>query len=278
MSASEPFLTRADHGPVVTLTLNRPERRNALGGEVIEQLSEALTHADHDPGVCAIVLTGAGPTFCSGMDLKEIVGPRSTPEAEKETVSGVQAIADLLMQVHRLSKPTIAALNGDALAGGAGLATACDFIIAAESARIGYPEVRRGLVAAIVLHDLVRQVGERRARWLLLTGLPIDAYEAERWGLFNRVVPSAETLGEAIGLGRELVASAPRAIATTKRLIAEASGRPIDLRGAAAVTAQVRVSEEAQEGILAFLERRPAAWMSRVTSPPPGEGAPAGRE
>jgi methylglutaconyl-CoA hydratase len=278
MSPSGPFLTRADHGPVVTLTLNRPDRRNALGGELIDQLSEALTHADHDPGVCAIVITGAGPTFCSGMDLKEIAGPWSTPEAEKEAVAGVQAIADLMMQVHQLSKPTIAALNGDALAGGAGLATACDFIVAAESARIGYPEVRRGLVAAIVLHDLVRQVGERRARQLLLTGLPIDAYEAERWGLVNRVVPASECLREAVGLGQDLVASAPRAIEATKRLIAEASGRPIDLRGAAAITAQVRVSEEAQEGIRAFLERRPAAWMLRAASHPPEEGAPAGRE
>jgi methylglutaconyl-CoA hydratase len=180
-----------------------------------------------------------------------------------------------LTQVHRLGKPTIAALNGDALAGGAGLAMACDLVIAAEPARIGYPEVRRGLVAAIVMHDLVRQVGERRARQLLLTGLPIGVVEAERWGLVNRVVPAQECLTEAIAMGQSLVACAPRAIETTKRLIAEASGRPLDLRGAAAITAQTRVSEEAHEGIRAFLEKRSPAWEGHAKGVSTAGGPPS---
>jgi methylglutaconyl-CoA hydratase len=277
MSGNGPFVVRADRGPVVVLTLNRPERRNALGSELIDQLSDALGHADHEPGVRAVVITGAGPAFCAGMDLKEIVDPAEIPEAEKSAVERAQAIADLLSQVHQMSKPTIAALNGDALAGGAGLATACDFVIAAESARLGYPEVRRGLVAAMVMHDLVRQVGERRARWLLLTGMPIGAVEAERWGLVNRVVPANSCLDEAIDLGHALVGSAPRAIETTKRLIAEASGGPPDLRGAAAITAQAQVSEDAREGIRAFLEKRPTEWEASRGGGPSESSSPSHR-
>jgi methylglutaconyl-CoA hydratase len=273
MTRNGPFVERNDQGPVVVLTLNRPDRRNALGSELIEQLSNALTHADLDTSVRAVVITGAGPSFCAGMDLKETLGPNATPESEKSAVAQVQAIADLLTQVHQLSKPTIAALNGDALAGGAGLALASDFVIAAETVRIGYPEIRRGLVAAMVMQDLVRQVGERRARSLLLTGVPIGAAQAERWGLVNRVVPADCCLREAIALGNQLVASAPQAIETTKRLLAEASGRPLDLRGAAAITAQARVSEEAMEGVRAFLEKRPPDWEVRPPGGPSVKGS-----
>jgi methylglutaconyl-CoA hydratase len=264
MSENAPVLNRAEHGPVCVLTLNRPERRNALGSALIDALSDALDQAEVDFSVRSIVITGAGPAFCAGLDLKENGEAGSTLEAERSAVAREQAIADLLNQVHHFSKPTIAALNGDALAGGAGLATACDFVIAAESAHLGYPEVRRGMVAAMVLHDLVRQVGERRARALLLTGTPIAAAEAEAWGLVNRVVATEACLDEAIALGRTLLACGPRAIETTKRLIADAIGRPHDLRGAAAITAQVRISDEAQEGIRAFLERRAPEWETRA--------------
>jgi methylglutaconyl-CoA hydratase len=263
MNENAPLVSRTDHGPVCVLTLNRPERRNALGAALIEALSEALEQAECDSRVRAVVITGAGPTFCAGMDMKEGGEAGSSLEAEQSEVARGQAIADLLSQVHQLSKPTIAALGGDALAGGAGLATACDFVIAAEGAHLGYPEVRRGLVAAMVLHDLVRQVGERRARSLLLTGTPISALQAEQWGLVNRVVAADNCIAEAVALGQTMVACGPCAIETTKRLIADASGRPRDLRGAAAITAQVRVSDEAQEGIRAFLERRAPEWETR---------------
>jgi methylglutaconyl-CoA hydratase len=262
---SEPFVLRADHGLVAVLTLNRPERRNALSRGVIAELSDAMSEVAIEMGIRAVVLTGAGPTFCAGLDLKEAVAVSPFPEAEKIAVADARAIADLVGQVHNLGKPTIAALNGDALAGGAGLASACDFVIAAAHARIGYPEVRRGLVAAIVLHDLIREVGERRARALLLTGEPIGAAEAERWGLINRVVPAETCLSEAVALGCSLVESAPLAIQTTKRLLQDASGRPADLRGAAAITAAVRVSDEAREGMRAFIERRPPRWAARPT-------------
>jgi methylglutaconyl-CoA hydratase len=257
---SEPAILRDDRGSVVILTLNRPHRRNALSRDLVVELSDQLTKIEAESGTRAVVLTGSDPVFCAGMDLKESLDSSGTPESEQRAIADLQGIADLVDQLHRLSKPTIAALNGDAFAGGAGLAGACDFVIAAEQARIGYPEVRRGLVAAVVMHDLVRQVGDRRARFLLLTGEPISASEAERWGLINRVVPSQSCLTEAVGLGASLTASAPGALATTKRLLDETSGRPANLRGPAAVTAAIRVSEEAEEGMLAFLEKRQPRW------------------
>lgn len=257
---SVPTVLRHDQGSVVILTLNRPHRRNALSRDLVAELSDHLTKIEAEAGHHAVVLTGAAPVFCAGMDLKESLDSRGTPESEKQAVADLDGLADLVDQLHRLSKPTIAALNGDAFAGGAGLAVACDFVIAADHSRIGYPEVRRGLVAAVVMHDLVRQVGDRRARSLLLTGEPISASEAERWGLINRVVAAESCLAEAVALAASLKASAPRAVATTKRLLDETSGRPNDLRGPAAVTAAIRISDEAEEGMLAFIEKRPPRW------------------
>jgi methylglutaconyl-CoA hydratase len=257
---SEPTVLRSDQRPIAIVTLNRPDRRNALSRALIAELSDVLGGLAVEQGVRAIVITGAGPTFCAGMDLKEAASLGSSTEAEKAAVQDAQALADLIDQLHHLSRPTVAALNGDALAGGAGLALACDVVIASSAARIGYPEVRRGLAAAIVIHDLVRQVGDRRARQLLLTGDPVSAQQAESWGLVNRVVPPDRCLDEALAQARGLAGAAPQALATTKRLLDEAAGRPKSLRGAAAVSAAVRVADEAIEGIRAFLEKRPPSW------------------
>jgi methylglutaconyl-CoA hydratase len=257
---STPLVLRADHGPVAVVTLNRPERRNALSRALLAELSDRLDGLAVELGVRVLVLTGAGPTFCAGMDLKEAADPAASPESEQRAVDDAHAIAHLIDQVHRFPRPTVAALQGDALAGGAGLALACDFVVAASSARVGYPEVKRGLVAAIVMHDLVRQVGDRRARQLLLGGSPIGADEAERWGLVNRVVSPERCLAEALDLARSLIDGAPLALASTKRLLDEATGRPADLRGAAAISAAVRVGDEAREGMAAFVEKRDPAW------------------
>jgi methylglutaconyl-CoA hydratase len=276
----ESLVVRETHGPVALLVLNRPDRRNALSRALVAELGDALTSLASDPSVRSVVLTGADPTFCAGMDLKEAEAAGHGDEAEKRAVADVRGIADLIQQLHDLPKPTVAALNGDAYAAGAGLATACDFVLAAEGARIGYPEVRRGLVAAVVLHDLVRQVGDRRARALLLSGEPIDAAEAERWGLVNWVVAPEQCRAEALGVARKLMDTGPRAVATLKRLIDESSGRPADLRGAAAVSAAVRVSDEAMEGMRAFLEKRPPSWAVEPTPAPPlapSAGSPADR-
>ncbi len=254
-------------GPVALITINRPERRNALSTPILNGLGDAIDEARYTPTVRAIVLTGSGRAFCAGMDLKDGArgGSFLDPEAEHTAVDNTKAIADLFMQIHGCPKPVIACMNGDAFAGGAGLAMACDLVIAADSARIGYPEVRRGLVAAIVMHDLVRLVGDRRARQLLLTGDPISAEEALRWGLVNRVVPLGDCLDVAIALGHTLAEAGPIAQATTKRQLDEASNRPHDLRGSAAISAAVRVSDEAIEGIAAFLEKRAPRWTGLLT-------------
>jgi methylglutaconyl-CoA hydratase len=259
---NSPLVTRDDHGPIVVLTLNRPDRRNALSRGLVTALSDALDRLKVEQGPRVLVLTGAGPTFCAGMDLKEAFQRGEDDSAEAAAITDVQALADLINQLHRFSRPTIAALNGDALAGGAGLALACDFVLAVAGARIGYPEVRRGLVPAVVMHDLVRQVGDRRARELVLTGRPIAADHAERWGLINRAVPGESVLQEALELARALLESAPRAVATSKQLLDEVTNRPTDLRGAAAVSASVRVTDEAREGMRAFLEKRSPSWTS----------------
>jgi methylglutaconyl-CoA hydratase len=253
-------------GAVVVLTLNRPERRNALSRALLVQLRDAVDDVGVDVDARAVVLTGAGAAFSTGMDLKEAAEMHAAPDGEHAMVAVSKEFADLLQRIHTLSEPVIAAVNGDALAGGAGLMTACDLAVAAEGARIGYPEVRRGLVAAIVMHDLSRQVGDRRARQLLLTGDFISSDVAHDWGLVNAVVPAERCLEEAIRMAEGLIVNGPAAMATTKRLLDETGGRPPNLRGAAAISAVVRASEEAQEGIRAFVEKRPPRWATPRSS------------
>ncbi len=259
---SESLILTHDIGSVCMIVLNRPEKRNALNRALVAELSDVLSRIAATLEVRAVVLTGAGSVFCAGMDMKEAELASTDPECERLAIDDLRGLADLLQQLRTLGKPTVAALNGDALAGGAGLATACDLIVASERARMGWPEVKRGLVAAVVLHDLVRQAGERRARELLLTGEPIAAGQAERWGLVNRVVEPELVTDEALALARSLIGSGPRAIATLKRLIDETTQRPSDLRGSAAISAAIRISDEAGEGIRAFLEKRPPRWAS----------------
>jgi methylglutaconyl-CoA hydratase len=264
------FISRDDRGPVAVFTLDRPLQRNALSRALLAQLRDGIDKVKVDEKIRAVVLTGAGVAFCTGMDLKEAAAMDAAADAEVQTIATLEEFADLLQRLHALPKPTVAAVNGDALAGGAGLMMACDLAIAAETARIGYPEVKRGLVAAIIMHDLTRQVGDRRARELLLGGEPISSKVAHDWGLVNRVTPNDACLHEAIVVAEELAQSGPKALALTKRLLDEAAGRPHDLRGAAAVSGSVRLSPEAQEGIHAFVEKRWPAWAwSRAE-----EGAP----
>jgi methylglutaconyl-CoA hydratase len=260
MTDSSACVLRSDDGPVAILTLNRADRRNALSRALMNELGDHLDRAHHDPTVRALVLTGAGTVFSAGMDLREAARERGSTEGEQHAVVTLQEFADLVQMLHTLPKPTIAALNGDALAGGAGLMAACDFVVASSTARIGYPEVLRGLVPAIVMHDLTRSLGDRRARQLVLAGELITASQAYDWGLVSQVASPENCLAEAIRIGKKSVHFAPQAVATIKRLLDEAQNRPQNLRGAAAVSAAIRVSEEAQEGMKAFLEKRPPRW------------------
>lgn len=211
-----PVLVSQD-GRVCTITLNRPEARNALSKELLEQLSSALDRAAEDPDVGAIVLTGNGQAFCSGADLKE--GARNLGD------DAFQANYDRStqsMQVHRqlprLSKPVIAAVNGPAVAGGCGLAMSCDLVFAGEGARFGYPEVNRGLVAAMVMVSLSRLVGRRQALDLLLSGRLIPADEAKELGLINTVVADENVVTAAQAYAAELAAKPASALQYTKDL------------------------------------------------------------
>jgi methylglutaconyl-CoA hydratase len=263
------LVERNDFGPVAVLTLNRPEQRNALSRSLVARLRDAVDLVESDSTIRAVVLTGAGPVFCAGLDLKEARENGVGPEAEDKSIAALNEFADLVQRIHTLSKPTIAAINGDALAGGAGLMAACDLAIAADSARIGYPEVRRGLVAAIVMHDLCRQIGDRRARQLLLSGDLIPSKVAHEWGMVNTITAAEWCVQQAIQVAHSLAECAPGALAWTKRMLDEATLRPPDLRGAAAVSASVRASEEAREGILAFVEKRPPRWATAGASASP---------
>lgn len=258
----EPLVIVGHDGPVTTLTLNRPAARNALSRALVSALADALEDAEARASTRAVVLAATGPVFCAGMDLKE-KGARPEPgdeEAERRAVGDAQAIGDVLDRLHTLDKPTIAAVQGDAYGGGAGLVMACDYAIAAESAAIGFPEVRRGLAACMVLHDLVRHAGDRRARGLLLTGEPISAVVARDWGLINEVAAGSGVAPRARAVALNMAKGGPIALATTKRLLDEATHRPKTLRGAAAVTAVLRVSEEGAEGLRAFAEKRSPRW------------------
>jgi methylglutaconyl-CoA hydratase len=257
---SDSLVIRPDRGPVAVLTLNRPDQRNALSRALVAQLRDAVDRIGDDKFVRVLIVTGAGPAFCAGMDLKEAAAEGPGIDAEQDTVVVLEEFADLLQKLHTLPKPTVAAVNGDAIAGGAGLMAACDVAIAEEATRIGYPEVRRGLVAAIVMHDLTRQLGDRRARQMLLGGRLISATLACHWGLVNAVSTGGHCLDDALELANGLAECAPGAMATTKKLLDEAASRPRDLRGAAAVSASVRCSDEAREGIFAFIEKRRPAW------------------
>lgn len=255
-----PLIVRQDHGAVTVLALNRPEKRNALSQALIGALTRNLNGLANARGVRAVVLTGTGDAFCAGMDLKEAFAPVDTEADEQRAIVEVQALGDLLDQVHAFPKPTIAAVNGPALAGGAGLAMACDFVVMSETAQIGYPEVLRGLVPAMVLHELVRLVGQRRARELLLAGQPVASNQAVLWGLANEVVPPERLMERTLAVGGSLALGSPHAQSTIKQLLDEATARPASLREAAAVTAAVRTSGDAQEGIAAFFEKRPPRW------------------
>lgn len=208
-----------NRGAVRILTLNRPEKRNALNTELTRALLEALRAADADDSVGALVLTGAGPGFCAGADLAEFK-ELSDPKA-------AEARAELTMQLHlcfsKISKPVVTAINGPAMGGGAGLAIAGDLAVMAENAKIGYPETKHGIVAAIVLANLVRQVGLKAAFELVALAEPIDAARALALGMVNRVEPSQRLMEEATWLAEKLAAVSRPAMAATKRLFHQAA-------------------------------------------------------
>ena len=214
-----------NHGAVRVLTMNRPDKLNALNFALTRALLEGLKEAEADDTVGCVILTGAGRGFCAGADTTEF--KELTPENQKL----VEERAQLTMSLHRLfslmSKPVISAINGFAMGGGAGLALACDMALAGEGAKIGYPEVKHGIVAAIVMPNLVRQVGRKAAFELLATGQTISGARAVELGMINRVVPDDKLMEEALSLGHVVSGFGRQAMSTTKALFHEVVDLPL---------------------------------------------------
>lgn len=240
---------------VTRLTLNRAEKRNALSVELLQSLLAALTAAENDPAQRVLLLTGAGPVFCAGLDLAEAADPGRAHQS-------AELIARTLRRLSESRLVTIAVVRGAAIAGGAGLMSACDFALAEESTQIGYPETRRGLVAALVMTFLRRQLRERDARRILLTGEIFSARHAESIGLVNSAWAEGQLMPAAMKLAAEVMQGGPEAVGRTKQLLAQLwpSPLPADLERAMEIHLETRHSAEIQEGIGAFREKRPPKW------------------
>jgi methylglutaconyl-CoA hydratase len=245
-------------GSAAVLTINRPERRNALSRALIAELDAGFTRAANDAAVRTVILTGNGPAFCAGMDLDEL---RGTLGAESDMVwHDAAALSALYEKIYTLPKPTVAAVNGAAVAGGAGLVTVCDLAVSATDAKFGYPEVRRGLVAAMVMPHLLRHVGERAARWLLLTGELIDAADAVRLGLVNLAIAKEALLETALAWCDALSEGGPLALAKTKELLHRCSHQAVPVAELANASAEPRLTEECRGGLAAFFDKKPVPW------------------
>jgi methylglutaconyl-CoA hydratase len=249
-------------GHVTTITLNRPDKRNAISYELIEELLAALDDVAHSSAL-VLILTSAGKAFCSGMDLenlKELLGRSS-----EQNLQDSETMARLFHTLYDFPKPTIAAVNGAAIAGGCGLATLCDFTLAVPDAKFGYTEVRIGFVPAIVSTFLLRQVGEKHARDLLLTGRITSADEAYRLGLVNEIVAPEQLMDRAHELAAQLIENSPVSLACTKRLLSDLARPDLDaqLQLAVKANAAVRTTADFREGISSFLEKRKPRWSGK---------------
>jgi methylglutaconyl-CoA hydratase len=241
---------------ITVVTLNRPERRNALTIELMTELTTAIETAAADENQRVLILRGAGKAFCTGLDLNEVA------EMMKAHASA-ELVAKMLVTLSQTRLITIAVVHGAAVAGGAGIMSACDFVIAAERTKIGYPEVRRGLVAGLVMTFLRRQLRERDLRELLLASELIDANRAREIGLVNRVVPADELDAAAQKIAAAILQGAPGAITNSKKLIDElwSSSVTEDVALALRHHMEARESDDAKEGVAAFLEKRPPKWI-----------------
>lgn len=267
----------AQERELVLLTLNRPEKLNALTHEMMDELRAALDEIETSDAR-AVIVTGAGKAFCAGMDLAALRQMRREPpesealsgqklesEPDAEAVAGSKRIADFFRCIHAFSKPLIAAVNGHAVAGGCGIATLADITLASPEAKFGYTEVRVGFMPAFVAAFLIRQIGEKRARDLLLTGRLISADEAWRIGLVNEVVPGGKLLDHAREIAAQLTALSPVSLRYTKQLLGDFFQEELDrdLTKAQQTSARIRGADDFQEGLSAFLEKRPPRWRNR---------------
>jgi methylglutaconyl-CoA hydratase len=258
---SEPLVLYEVKSAAAIITLNRADKRNALSRGLIEAIADAFIRAQNEDKARAVILTGAGTVFCAGMDLAELQGSLDIPKDQTPIWDDAFRLAKLFDLIYAVPKPTIAAVQGHAVAGGAGLVTVCDLALAAPSAKFGYPEVRRGLVAAMVMPHLLRHVGERMARYLLLSGELIDAQAAANAGLINEVVPADRLLERALALAHAFAEGGPHALAKTKELLRQFSHQTVSIEEAAQASAAPRLTAECQAGLRAFFAKKAAPWL-----------------
>jgi methylglutaconyl-CoA hydratase len=248
---------------VSTITLNRPDKRNAISAAMIADLQSALDIIEVDHCTRVVIMTGAGKAFCAGMDLEMLAAIAQQSPAENQEDS--RRIAHMLRRIWSFPRPMIAAVNGAAYAGGCGIATLCDFTLAAPEAKFGYTEVKIGFLPAIVSVFLTRQIGEKRSRDLLLTGRILDAQQARELGLVNEVVPSEHLMKRANELALELIAASPSSITRAKALLTSsaAAGIDHDLQRAIVENARIRCTADFKEGVASFLEKRKPVWQTK---------------
>ncbi|HUA00699.1 MAG TPA: enoyl-CoA hydratase-related protein [Candidatus Aquilonibacter sp.] len=246
---------------VATIALTVPEKRNAISAQMIADLLGALDQAE-ESAARVVILTGAGKAFCAGMDLVEL--QQAARQTQQKNFEDARRMTKLLYRLYSFPKPLIAAVNGAAIAGGCGLATVADFILAVPEAKFGYSEVKIGFTPALVSVFLRRRIGDTHVRDLLLTGRTIGAEEARRIGLVTEIVPVESLIERAHALAAELIAASPTAVAQTKKLLINFDRAAIraELETAIEANAEIRATPDFREGVTAFLEKRPAKWPS----------------
>ncbi len=254
---SELVLNRVDgEAGIARIILNRPERRNALSSELVEELKDCLALADADERIRVVAISGAGADFCAGADLEEV--NEAIEQGVLASLEDAESLGELFLLIRRMDTPVVSVVHGRALAGGCGLATACDMVFASSDARFGYPEVRLGFVPAMVMAILRRSVGEKRAFELISLGEAIGADEAASVGLVNRVFPAVEFESRIEEVLTELATRSASAVSLGKRLLYQIDGASFEaaIRSGAQLNALARQTEDCRAGISEFLARR----------------------
>ncbi|HTZ73469.1 MAG TPA: enoyl-CoA hydratase-related protein [Candidatus Aquilonibacter sp.] len=256
-----PTLTFQTDGQLATIALTRPEKRNAISAQMVLDLMAALDQAETS-SARVVILTGSGKAFCAGMDLEELQALATHSLAKH--LEDARRIARMFYRLYSFPKPVIAAVNGAAIAGGCGLATLADITLCVPEAKFGYTEVRIGFLPALVAVFLRRQVGEKHARELLLTGKIIDASEAFRLGLVNEVVSSGDLMDRAREVADSILEGSPTSVLRTKKMFHLHDEKVVrgELELAIEANAEIRLTEDFREGVASFLEKRPPRWRN----------------
>ncbi|MEX0704391.1 MAG: enoyl-CoA hydratase-related protein [Planctomycetales bacterium] len=262
---ADPIFRTEIAGGVARVTLNRPQKRNALTRELIGLFAESLAAIRGDESVRLVIVAAEGPVFCAGMDLGEMQGRAGSPNAAEEWREDTRVYRELVERLYRFPLPTLAVLQGPVLAGGVGIVAACDLVLAAEGAFFALPEPQRGITAAVVAPLLIRRAGIAGASHLLLSGRNLSAEAAMRMGLCHEVVPASDLDARVSDWASSILTGSPSALAITKRLLLDAAGDALSeqLDAAMEISARARETADAREGLAAFLDKRPPAWQPR---------------